>query len=140
MSRILEVQQYLADLLNECEALVQGGCRAFAEDEHETVKAIPAWVAAGRTAIVVTTPEFRRDGCEPGKLPMDAAVRVVCEEKPALLRAQGKESHLTALDAAEEAAHALDGPTWNVAAIRQSFDAREGILSATVEINVHVKL
>ena len=140
MSAILEFQQYVRDVLNEVEDLVQGGCKAFAEDEHDILKPVPKHLSEGGTAIVVTTPEFRRDGCAADGLPLEATLRVVCEENPAILRAKGDASRLTALDAAELVASELDGEKFNCAAIRQSYEPKSGILTATVEFNVHLKL
>ena len=58
--------------MNAVEALVQGGCRAIAEDTMNVVSEVETQLqTAGGVAIVVTTPDFTRNGAKTGALPCD---------------------------------------------------------------------
>ena len=60
---IRDLQKKIADALNGVEALVQNGCKVFAEDMLTTQNDLNNAVAtAGRIAVVVVTPRFERDG------------------------------------------------------------------------------
>jgi len=63
--KIRELQQRIADALNGVETLVQGGCKALAEDALDIMHTVDAQLAqAGGVALVVTTPNVRRDGTD----------------------------------------------------------------------------
>ena len=125
----LELQQRIVDALNGCEELVQGGCRAFAEDSRTVYQEASAWTSCGKVALVVMTPEFERDGVSLDGVPVEAKIEVQCTELPKLARAQA--GVMTALDAAEAAMHCLGGDELEWLSTRQTFDPRAGALTAT---------
>ena len=132
---IRDLQKKIADALRGVEALVQGGCKVFAEDMLTTQNNLSNAVAtAGRIAVVVVTPRFERDasGCE-GGLPAGCELRVACIEAPAL---RGRRNGFTALDAAEAVAHALDSESIEWRSIEQTADERRGVLTATAEFGI----
>lgn len=59
-------------------------------------------------------------------------------EIPALNREQP--GHLTALDAAEIVAQALDGEQFNFTGISQTADQRSGALTVTIDFNTTINL
>jgi len=134
--KIRELQQRIADALNGVETLVQGGCKALAEDALDIMHTIDAQLAqAGGVVLVVTTPNVRRDaGGEERGLAVGMTVKVNCIEIPATNREQP--GHLTALDAAEIVAHALDGVTFGFAGIEQYADAHSGTVTAAVTFDI----
>ena len=136
---IRDLQKQIADVLNGVEALVQHGCKVFAEDMLTTQDALNNAVAtAGRIAVVVVTPRFERDasGCECG-LPAGCELRVACIEAPAL---RGRRNGFTALDAAEAVAHALDSESIEWRSIEQTADERRGVVTATAEFGLTIIL
>ena len=136
---IRDLQKKIADALRGVEALVQGGCKVFAEDMLTTQDALNNTVAtAGRIAVVVVTPRFERDasGCE-GGLPAGCELRVACIEAPAL---RGRRNGFTALDAAEAVAYALDSESVEWRSIEQTADERRGIVTATEEFGISIIL
>jgi hypothetical protein len=78
----------------------------------------------------VVTPKVTRSasGCDDG-IPVEMLLAVQCAERPDLNRATP--GHLTALDAAEIVAHALDGETFELASIEQWADERTRTVTAT---------
>ena len=58
--KIKELQQKIADALNGVEELVQGGCKAFAEDSREVYKESDQYIQKGKIAVVVVTPDMQR--------------------------------------------------------------------------------
>ena len=136
---IRDLQKKIADALRGVEALVQGGCKVFAEDMLTTQNDLDNSVAtAGRIAVVVVTPRFERDasGCE-GGLPAGCELRVACIEAPAL---RGRRNGFTALDAAEAVAHALDSESIEWRSIEQTADERRGVVTATAEFGISIIL
>ena len=136
---IRDLQKKIADALRGVEALVQGGCKVFAEDMLTTQNDLSNAVAtAGRIAVVVVTPRFERDasGCE-GGLPAGCELRVACIEAPAL---RGRRNGFTALDAAEAVAHALDSESIEWRSIEQTADERRGVVTATAEFGISIIL
>lgn len=137
--KIREFQQKIADALNGVEELVQGGCKALAEDTLSIVNDVALQLqAASGVAIVVTTPRLTRNGCAAGAIPTDTRLAIRCIEKPALNRK--KTGHLTALDAAELVAKCLDGEQFNFAEIAQTSDQQRGTLTAEVVFNTTINL
>ena len=133
------LQQKVAAALNKVEALVQHGCKVFAEDMLTTQNDLNNAVAtAGRIAVVVVTPRFERDasGCD-GGLPAGCELRVACIEAPAL---RGRRNGFTALDAAEAVAHALDSESIEWRSIEQTADERRGVVTATAEFGISIIL
>ena len=136
---IRDLQKKIADALRGVEALVQGGCKVFAEDMLTTQNDLSNAVAtAGRIAVVVVTPRFERDasGCE-GGLPAGCELRVACIEAPAL---RGRRNGFTALDAAEAVAHALDSESIEWRSIEQTADERRGVVTATADFGISILL
>lgn len=127
---IREIQKKIADTLNGVEALVQGGCMALAEDAQDVFFEVKQALEAGNVCIVVVTPKVTRSasGTEDG-IPVEMQIAVQCAERPDLNRANA--DHLTALDAAEIVAHALDGETFELASIEQWADERTRTVTAT---------
>ena len=136
---IRDLQKKIADALRGVEALVQGGCKVFAEDMLTTQNDLSNAVAtAGRIAVVVVTPRFERDasGCE-GGLPAGCELRVACIEAPAL---RGRRNGFTALDAADAVAHALDSESIEWRSIEQTADERRGVVTATADFGISILL
>ena len=137
--KIREFQHKLAESLNSYEELVQGGCKAFAEDTLSVMNDVKTQLqTACGVAIVVTTPKMARNGCAAGVIPADTRLAIRCIETPALNRENP--GHLTALDAAELVAQALDGEQFNFAEIAQTVDQRTGTLTAEVIFNTTIHL
>ena len=137
--KIREFQQKIADALNGVEELVQGGCKALAEDSLSVMNDVKTQLqTAGGVAIVVTTPKLSRNGYAAGVIPADTRLAIRCIELPALNRENP--GHLTALDAAELVAQALDGEQFNFAEIAQTSDQRTGTLTAEVIFNTTIHL
>ena len=137
--KIREFQQKIADALNGVAELVQGGCKALAEDTLSIVNDVALQLPTNSSvAIVVTTPKLTRNGCAAGTIPADTRLAIRCIEKPA----QNREDpgHLTALDAAEIVAQCLDGEQINFAEIAQTSDQRTGTLTAEVTFNTEIHL
>lgn len=103
---IRELQECLKDRLNAVEALVQGGCRAFAEDTRTVYDESAQFISEGGVAVVVVTPKFARNGCSADGIPCDSRLQIRCMEKPPV--ATENSNALRALDAAELVAQALD--------------------------------
>ena len=57
---IKDIQEQLAHRLNSVEELIQGGCKAFAEDNRDVYDKAAEFVNGGGVAIVVVTPELAR--------------------------------------------------------------------------------
>lgn len=127
---IREIQKKIAAALNGVEALVQGGCTALAEDSQNVFFEVKQALEAGNVCIVVVTPKVTRSasGAEDG-IPVEMQIAVQCAERPDLNRANS--GHLTALDAAEIVAHALDGEQFELASIEQWADERTRAVTAT---------
>jgi len=136
---ICEIQQKIADALNGVEALVQHGCKAFAEDTNTVVYDVKTSLNDGDVCIVVTTPKADRSasGCE-GGIPVEMQIAVRCSEIPDLNRAA--EGHITALDAAEIVAHELDGEQFEFASIEQWSDERSRAVTATATFGLNTVL
>ena len=137
--KIREFQEKIVDALNGVEELVQGGCKALAEDTLSVMNDVKEQLqTAGGVAIVVTTPRLTRNGCAAGAIPAGTRLAIRCIETPALNRENP--GHLTALDAAEIVAHCLDGEQFNFAEIAQTSDQRTGTLTAEVTFNTEIHL
>ena len=137
--KIREFQHKLAESLNSYEELVQGGCKALAEDSLSVMNDVKTQLqTAGGVAIVVTTPRLTRNGCAAGAIPAGTRLAIRCIETPALNRENP--GHLSALDAAEIVAQCLDGEQFNFAEISQTSDQRTGTLTAEVTFNTEIHL
>lgn len=137
--KICEFQKKIVDAINTVEELVQGGCKALAEDTLSIVNDVALQLQTNSgVAIVVTTPKLTRNGCATGVIPTDTRLAIRCIEKPALNRK--KTGHITALDAAEIVAQCLDGDQFNFAEIAQTSDQQRGTVTAEVTFNTTINL
>lgn len=136
--KIKEFQEAIAKELNALDELVQGGCKAFAEDSREVYKESDQHIQKGKIAVVVVTPDMQRNGDTPGALPAETQLLIQCSEKPAVARVQP--GVITALDAAEIVMHALDGSQFCWLSTRQTIDRQAGVLTATVTFAATIHL
>lgn len=136
--KIKEFQEAIAKELNTLDELVQGGCKAFAEDSREVYKESDKHIQEGKIAVVVVTPDMQRNGDTPGALPAETQLLIQCSEKPAVARVQP--GVMTALDAAEIVMHALDGSQFCWLSTRQTIDRQAGVLTATVTFATTIHL
>lgn len=134
-----QLQLQIAAILNGDEALLQGGCRAFAEDSHDVVQEVATHLQqAGGVALVVLTPSAERNGFSKKGLPARLdGVAVSAVEIPALNRLDP--SRMTALQAAQRAAHLLDGRTLEWRSLRQDAGG-DGTLTVRAEFGISVIL
>ena len=135
---VKELQTSVADALNGVGELVQRGCKAFAEDTRTVYAEADQWVACGKVALVVVTPDMTRNGDAAGGIPAETQLLVQCSEKPAL--ASKQPGVIRALDAAEIAMHALDGSQFCWLSTRQTIDRQAGVLTATVTFATTIHL
>ena len=139
--KIRELQEYLRDRLNEVEALVQGGCKAFAEDTRTVYDESTQFMSEGGVAVVVVTPKFARNGCSADRIPCASRLLIRCMEKPPV--AAENSNALRALDAAEIVAHALDSDVFLFQDIDQTVSTdRDGnsVVTATVSFSTTIYL
>lgn len=136
--KIKEFQEAIAKELNALDELVQGGCKAFAEDSREVYKESDQHIQNGKVAVVVVTPDMQRNGDTPGALPAETQLLIQCSEKPQVARVQP--GVITALDAAEIVMHALDGSQFCWLSTRQTIDRQAGVLTATVTFATTIHL
>lgn len=128
---IFELQNTIKNALNKVEKLVQGGCKAFAEDTRTVYDEANEWISGGKVALVVVTPDFERAGSGTADgLPFEGEIRIQCIEMASL--ACEDTSVIRALDAAECVAHELDDQTLEWRSIRQTVDAITSTVTATV--------
>ena len=57
--KIRDLQEYLKDRLNDVQALVQGCCKAFAEDTREVYDLSNQWTSAGNEPDLSGARQFR---------------------------------------------------------------------------------
>ena len=139
--KISELQEYLSDRLNAVEALVQGGCKAFAEDTRTVYDESSQFMSEGGVAVVVVTPKFARNGSRADGIPCDSRLLIRCMEKPPV--AAENPDALRALDAAEIVAHALDSDVFLFQDIEQTVSTdRDGnsVVTATVTFSTTIYL
>ena len=139
--KISELQEYLRDRLNKVEALVQGGCKAFAEDTRTVYDESAQFISEGGVAVVVVTPKFARNGSSADCIPCDSRLLIRCMEKPPV--AAENSDALRALDAAEIVAHALDSDVFLFQDIDQSVSTdRDGnsVVTATATFSTTIYL
>ena len=136
--KIKELQQAIVDALNGVEELIQGGCKAFAEDSRTVYNEADQHIQKGKIAVVVVTPDMQRNGDTPGALPAETQLLIQCSEKPMAARVQP--GVITALDAAEIVMHALGGSQCCWLWTRQTIDRQAGVLTATVTFATTIHL
>lgn len=135
--KISELQDYVKRRLNKVEALVQGGCKAFAEDTRSVYDESRQWVSGGKVALVAMTPDMTRNGIAEDGVPMETKLLVRCVEMAPV----ASSSHvMRALDAAEIVGHELEGSVFNWESVRQTADERTKTITATATFNVTVHL
>ena len=135
--KIRELQEYVKFRLNKVEALVQGGCKAFAEDTRSVYDESNQWISGGKVALVVVTPDMTRNGCAEDGVPMDTKLLVRCVEMAPLASSSNA---MRALDAAEIVGHELDGPSFSWDSVRQTADERTKTITATATFNTTIHL
>jgi len=132
---IREIQNILAATLNADETLVQGGCRAFAEDSNSIIFDIEKALNDGGISMVVVTPDVTHAGSGTTEgVPVEMTIEIQCSERPALNREVP--GHLTALDAAEAVVHILDGQVSEFSGIRQFADRQTRTVTATASFSL----
>ena len=136
--KIKELQQAIVDALNGVEELIQGGCKAFAENSRTVYNEADQHIQQGKVAVVVVTPDMQRNGDTAGALPAETQLLIQCSEKPMAARVQP--GVITALDAAEIVMHALDGSQFCWLSTRQTIDRQAGVLTATVTFATTIHL
>lgn len=134
-----ELQLKIAEALNADETLMQGGCRAFAEDSHDVVQEVATHLhEVGGVALVVLTPSADRNGCSPKGLPASIeSLAVAAIEIPAVNRLDP--SRMTALQAAQRVAHLLDGRELAWRSLRQD-PSPDGSLTVRAEFQTSIML
>ena len=138
---ICEFQEHLVDRLNKVEALMQGNCKAFAEDTRTVYDESSQWIRNGNVAVVVVTPDLQRNGCASDGIPMDTKLLIRCMELPPV--AAENPNAIRALDAAEIVGHAIDSETIQWESVRQTQSQdREGnsVITATATFNTTIYL
>lgn len=139
--KICEFQEYLVDRLNKVKALMQGNCKAFAEDTRTVYDESSQCIRNGNVAVVVVTPDLQRNGCAKDGVPMDTKLMIRCMELPPV--AGENPNTIRALDAAEIVGHALDSETIQWESVRQTQSQdREGnsVITATATFNTTIYL
>ena len=136
---IFAFQHRIKDALNKFETLVQGKCRAFAEDTRTVYDESNQFIAGGGVALVVVTPDVSRsaENGEDGGIPIDGRLLVRCVERCPLAGAAG---NMRALDAAEAVAHELDQECIKFNCIRQTVDRAGRTFTATAEFDFSATL
>lgn len=130
MSTLKNMQTEIAEHCNADQYLVQGGCRAFAEEQQDIVQQIDIQLQAGGLVIVVSTPTAKVLGRVPNGIEVelpDFAIRTT--ESPALTRETPET--ITALQAAQHIAIMFDRPKFRLLTIVQTADDKTGTVSVT---------
>ena len=127
---IFEFQKLLTADLNGSDKLVQGGCKAFAEDTRTVYNESEQFVSSGGVALVVVTPRLTRAGGNTDYgIPVEGEILVRCIERAPLSK---NKSTLRALDAAAIVAHSLDDDGLEFKSIDQSVSPHGDTITATV--------
>ena len=139
--KIFAFQHRVKAALNTCETLVQGGCRAFAEDTRTVYDEAEQWMSGGGIALVIVTPRLTRNGYRADGVPCDSRLMVRCMELPPV--ASSDPNAIRALDAAEIVAHALDSEAFQFQDIEQAVSTnRSGntVVTATATFETTILL
>jgi hypothetical protein len=127
------IQEEIVALLNADAQLMQGSCKAIAENRGDVFSEVSRVTRElNGVAVVVTTPAFAPDGEGSG----EATLVVRAVETPAIRNRRGSDA-MTALDAALRVRKILasDTCTWTDGPV-QEFDERRGVLAASVTFAV----
>lgn len=135
--KIRELQERIKDHLNGIEDLVRKGCKAFAEDTRSVYDESAQWIASGKVALVVVTPEMSRNGCTANGIAAETSIIVRCIEKAPLAKIADT---LRALDAAEIVMHALDSSSLYWQSTRQTSDKTARVFTTSVTFSTSVTL
>lgn len=133
------LQNIIRDELNVIEMLVQGGCKAFSEDDRTSYSESDQWVSGGKVSLVVMTPDAERSGSGEGEgIAVGTSIIVQCIEIPQIAATANV---IRALTAAQKVAHVLDGGALEFRSIQQrgSRDRQGNIVvtaTATFEANI----
>jgi len=136
--KIIELQTKIKDALNAVQDLIQGGCKAFAEDTRTVYEEAKAWINNGKVAVVVVTPNMKRNGCAATGIPSDTRLLVQCSELAPLAAKQ--KGVIRALDAAEIVMLALDGEQFCWQETTQTIDRQAQVITATVAFETSIIL
>lgn len=133
MSTLLDLQSDITEILNADEYLVQGGCQAFAEDKGDTLSRLEIAIGnIGTVALTVMTPIGKALGSKNATgIPLEVpALMIQCQEKPAINRE--RPGYITALQAAQHIAVALDQPAFRFIDFLQGGDSDTEIVTVQV--------
>lgn len=141
MSTIRDLQEEIATACNEDDYLVQGGCKAVAEDRLDVFAAIEEQLnTRGGLAIVVSTLNVKLlGGATEGSIPCEVSeLAIRTTETPASSRlAPGA---ITALQAAQHIMHMFHQPSIAFQRLVQTADEQTGTVSATVLFTTNIVL
>lgn len=138
--KIHEIQEKITEALNGDETLIQGRCKAFAEDSLTVLNDVTQQLQLNKgVAIVVLTPKATGAGrTADGGIKLDCRVSIKCMEIRALN--EKAQSRMTSLQAAETIALGLDGEALSFVDIVESLDHQRGILANTVNFDCTITL
>ncbi len=138
--KIRDLQNQIADLLNDDETLIQRRCKAFAEDSLTVLNDVTQQLQLNKgVAIVVLTPKATGTGrTDNGGIELDCRVSIKCMEIRALN--EKAQSRMTSLQAAETIALLLDGEIFTFVDIVETIDHQRGVLVNTVNFDCSITL
>ena len=138
--KIRDLQNQITDILNGVEELVQGRCKAFAEDSLTVLNDVTQQLQLNKgVAIIVLTPKATGAGrTADGGIKLDCRVSIKCMEIRALN--EKAQSRMTSLQAAETIALGLDDETLSFVDIVESIDKQLGVLTNTVNFDCSITL
>ena len=138
--KIRDLQTQITDILNGIEELVQGRCKAFAEDSLTVLNDVTQQLQLNKgVAIIVLTPKATGAGrTADGGIKLDCRVSLKCMEIRALN--EKAQSRMTSLQAAETIALGLDDETLSFVDIVESIDKQLGVLTNTVNFDCSITL
>ena len=138
--KIHEIQEKIAEALNDDETLIQRRCKAFAEDSLTVLNDVTQQLQLNKgVAIVVLTPKATGAGrTADGGIKLDCRVSIKCMEIRALN--EKAQSRMTSLQAAETIALLLDGEIFTFVDIVETIDHQRGVLVNTVNFDCSITL
>ena len=138
--KIRDLQTQITDILNDIEELVQGRCKAFAEDSLTVLNDVTQQLQLNKgVAIIVLTPKATGAGrTADGGIKLDCRVSIKCMEIRAIN--EKAQSRMTSLQAAETIALELDDETLSFVDIVESIDKQLGVLINTVNFDCSITL
>ena len=138
--KIRDLQTQITDILNGIEELVQGRCKAFAEDSLTVLNDVTQQLQLNKgVAIIVLTPKATGAGrTADGGIKLDCRVSIKCMEIRAIN--EKAQSRMTSLQAAETIALELDDETLSFVDIVESIDKQLGVLVNTVNFDCSITL